>query len=114
VIRYGTRIPVWAFRDRVMIIIIIIIIIILFHSIQFFLIQVPSQQLQGQLQTQHSVGTRIIIIIIISNKRKGASETKKKALSTLLHVIAYVLHHLPNVLVLTANKNGITIKNSAL
>jgi hypothetical protein len=102
VIRYGTRIPVWAFRDRVM----IIIIISLFHSIQFFLIYVPSQQLQGQLQRQHSVGTRIIIIIIISNKRNGASETKK-ALSTLLHAIAYVLHNLPNVLVLTANKMGL-------
>jgi hypothetical protein len=36
-----------------MMIIIIIIIII----IQFFIIYVPSQQLQGQLQTQHSVDT---------------------------------------------------------
>jgi hypothetical protein len=35
------------------------------NSIQFFIIYVPSQQLQGQLQTQHSVGTIIIIIIII-------------------------------------------------
>jgi hypothetical protein len=26
-------------------------------SIQFFIIYVPSQQLQGQLQTQHSVDT---------------------------------------------------------
>jgi uncharacterized membrane protein len=34
-----------------MMIIIIIIIII----IQFFIISVPNQQLQGQLQTQHSV-----------------------------------------------------------
>jgi hypothetical protein len=33
------------------------------NSIQFFIIYVPSQQLQGQLQTQHSVGTRIIIEI---------------------------------------------------
>jgi hypothetical protein len=28
---------------------------------QFFIIYVPSQQLQGQLQTQHSVDTIIII-----------------------------------------------------
>jgi hypothetical protein len=27
------------------------------NSIQFFIICVPSQQLQGQLQTQHSVDT---------------------------------------------------------
>jgi hypothetical protein len=27
------------------------------NSIQFFIIYVPSQQLQGQLQTQHSEGT---------------------------------------------------------
>jgi hypothetical protein len=33
------------------------------NSIQFFIIYVPSQQLQGQLQTQYSVGTRIIIVI---------------------------------------------------
>jgi hypothetical protein len=26
------------------------------NSIQFFIIYVPSQQLQGQLQTQHSIG----------------------------------------------------------
>jgi hypothetical protein len=31
------------------------------NSIQFFVIYVPSQQLQGQLQTQHSVDTIIII-----------------------------------------------------
>jgi hypothetical protein len=35
-----------------------------FNSIQFFIIYVPSQQLQGQLQTQHSVDTIIIIIIV--------------------------------------------------
>jgi hypothetical protein len=28
-----------------------------FNSIQFFIIYVPSQHLQGQLQTQHSVDT---------------------------------------------------------
>jgi hypothetical protein len=32
-----------------------------FNSIQF-IIYVPSQQLQGQLQTQHSVDTIIIIV----------------------------------------------------
>jgi hypothetical protein len=37
--------------------IIIVIIIIIINSIQFFIIYVPSQQLQGQLQTQHSVDT---------------------------------------------------------
>jgi hypothetical protein len=31
--------------------------IIQFHSIQFFIIYVPSQQLQDQLQTQRSVDT---------------------------------------------------------
>jgi hypothetical protein len=31
--------------------------IIQFSSIQFFIIYVPSQQLQGQLQTQQSVDT---------------------------------------------------------
>jgi hypothetical protein len=34
-----------------------IIIIIIIIIIQFFIIYVPSQQPQGQLQTQHSVGT---------------------------------------------------------
>jgi hypothetical protein len=38
--------------------------------IQFFIIYVPSQQLQGQLQTQHSVDT---IIIIIMGKVKQCS-----------------------------------------
>jgi hypothetical protein len=33
-----------------------------FISIQFFIIYVPSQQLQGQLQTQHSVDTSIYIM----------------------------------------------------
>jgi hypothetical protein len=28
-----------------------------FNSVQFFIIYVPSQQLQGRLQTQHSVDT---------------------------------------------------------
>jgi hypothetical protein len=32
-------------------------IIIRFNSVQFFIIYVPSQQPQGQLQTQHSVDT---------------------------------------------------------
>jgi hypothetical protein len=32
-------------------------------NIQLFIIYVPSEQLQGQLQTQHSLGTRIIIVI---------------------------------------------------
>jgi uncharacterized protein YpmB len=35
--------------------IVIIIIIIIIIIIQFFIIYVPSQQPQGQLQTQHSV-----------------------------------------------------------
>jgi hypothetical protein len=35
------------------------------NSIQFFIIYVPSQQLQGQLRTRHSANTIIIIIIII-------------------------------------------------
>jgi hypothetical protein len=34
-----------------------IMAIIQFNSIQFFIIYVPSQQPQGQLQTQHSVDT---------------------------------------------------------
>jgi hypothetical protein len=33
------------------------LILIQFNSIQFFIIYVPSQQLQGQLQTQHRVDT---------------------------------------------------------
>jgi hypothetical protein len=32
-------------------------LIIQSNSIQFFTIYMPSQKLQGQLQTQHSVGT---------------------------------------------------------
>jgi hypothetical protein len=35
----------------------IIVIIIIIIIIQFFIFYVPSQQLQGQLQTQHSVDT---------------------------------------------------------
>jgi hypothetical protein len=42
------------------------------NSIQFFIIYVPSQQLQGQLQTQHSVGTRIIITPWPSDRRLSA------------------------------------------
>jgi hypothetical protein len=62
-------------NNTIMLIIIIIIVtgkvktpfnynvltIIQFNSIQF-IIYVPSQQLQGQLQTQHSVDTIIIIV----------------------------------------------------
>jgi hypothetical protein len=44
---------------------IIIIIIIQFNSIQFFIIYVPSLQLQGQLQTQHSANTTILLLLII-------------------------------------------------
>jgi hypothetical protein len=51
--------------SAMMMMIIIIIIIQFFNSIQFFIIYVPSQQLQGQLQTQHSANTIIIIIIVI-------------------------------------------------
>jgi hypothetical protein len=32
-------------------------VIVNVYSVQFFIIYVPSQQLQGQLQTQHSVDT---------------------------------------------------------
>jgi hypothetical protein len=42
-----------------------IAVITILIIILFFIIYVPSQQLQGQLQTQHSVDTIIIIIIII-------------------------------------------------
>jgi hypothetical protein len=41
------------------------------NSIQFFIIYVPSQQLQGQLQTQHSVGTGIIIVIQYNNNNNN-------------------------------------------
>jgi hypothetical protein len=34
-----------------------VIVVIIIVIIQFFIIYVPSQQLQGQLQTQHSVDT---------------------------------------------------------
>jgi hypothetical protein len=35
------------------------------NSIQFFVIYMPSQQLQGQLQTQYSVGTIIMIMMMM-------------------------------------------------
>jgi hypothetical protein len=57
-------------------------IIIQFNSIQFFIINVPSQQLQGQLQTQHSVGT-IIIIIIIIHVYLRANTTARKPITEL-------------------------------
>jgi hypothetical protein len=38
------------------------------NSIQFFIMYVPSQQLQGQLQTQHNVDTRIIIVVTNSTE----------------------------------------------
>jgi hypothetical protein len=41
------------------------------NSIQFCIINVPSQQLQGQLQTQHTVD--------IGNSIKGRHEIKTKA-----------------------------------
>jgi hypothetical protein len=40
------------------------------NSIQFFIIYVPSQQLQGQLQTQHSVGTNNNIMSKLNIKSK--------------------------------------------
>jgi DUF971 family protein len=36
--------------------------IIQFNSVQFFIIYVPSQQLQGHLQAQHSVDTGKYIV----------------------------------------------------
>jgi hypothetical protein len=41
--------------------------LIQFNSIQFFIINVPSQNQQGQLQTQHSI---IITMIIIFHTHK--------------------------------------------
>jgi hypothetical protein len=37
-------------------------ILIQFSSVQFFIIYVPSQQLQGQLQTQYTVDTSNYIV----------------------------------------------------
>jgi hypothetical protein len=46
------------------------------NSVQVFIIYVPSQQLRGQLQTQHSVGTGIIIIVQYNNNNNnGQSQT---------------------------------------
>jgi hypothetical protein len=47
-----------------------LIIIIIIIIIQFFIIYVPSQQLQGQLQTQHSVDTGNYIMDKHNIKRK--------------------------------------------
>jgi cell division protein FtsL len=37
--------------------IVVVVIMTMTVSVQFFIIYVPSQQLQGQLQTQHTVDT---------------------------------------------------------
>jgi hypothetical protein len=37
------------------------------NSIQFFIIYVPSQQLQGNLQTQHNVDKQILLYSLINN-----------------------------------------------
>jgi hypothetical protein len=42
-------------RTRMMMLLLLLLLIII---IQFFIIYMPSQQLQGQLQAQHSVDTR--------------------------------------------------------
>jgi ABC-type antimicrobial peptide transport system permease subunit len=41
-----------------------------YYSVQFFIIYVPSQQLQGQLQTQHSVDTSNYIMVKQNIKSK--------------------------------------------
>jgi hypothetical protein len=70
------------------------------NSIKFFIINVPSQQLQRQLQTQHSVhignnnkvkSHRIIIIIIVliiiiqfkANYKVNATKEKKQNTQTI-------------------------------
>jgi hypothetical protein len=40
-----------------------------FNSIQFFIMYVPSQQLQGQLQTQHSVYKQIQLQCLTWDKK---------------------------------------------
>jgi hypothetical protein len=65
-------------------------------TIQFFIIYVPSQQLQGQLQTQHSVGTRIIIIIqfnliIITGKVKTPSNYNVLTIIMIIIIIIIII-----------------------
>jgi hypothetical protein len=45
-----------------MVVMVIMLMMIQFNSIQLFIIYVPSQQLQGQLQTQHSADIHNYIV----------------------------------------------------
>jgi hypothetical protein len=57
------------------------ILVYIYNSIKFFIIYVPSHQLQGQLQTQHSVDTSnyiIVIIIIVMAKSGNSLEVRKQ------------------------------------
>jgi hypothetical protein len=68
-------------------------------SIQCFIIYVPSQQLQGQLQTQHSVGTRIIRIRIMGKDKQcsnGNNNNNRPKQSTDLIIIIIIINNKPS------------------
>jgi hypothetical protein len=54
------------------------------NSIQFFIIYMPSQQLQGQLQTQHNIGTdnQIVDKHNIKSKTNHSKHWRKKHINT--------------------------------
>jgi hypothetical protein len=63
------------------------------NSIQFFIIYVSSQQLQGQLQTQHSVDTIIIIIVkqySNNNNNKNNNNSRSKQSTDIITIIKQV------------------------
>jgi cell division protein FtsL len=60
------------------------IIIIIIIIIQFFIIYVPSQQLQGQLQTQHSVDTGNYII---DDNNNNNNKNNKNVLLVIIQVL---------------------------
>jgi hypothetical protein len=60
---------------------------LIIYSLLF--IYVPSQQLQGQLQTQHSVDAIIIIIIIVKQCSNNNDNNNNKASQAPMLIIKY-------------------------
>jgi hypothetical protein len=74
------------------------------NSIQFFIINVPSQQLQGQLQTQHSVDT--------GNSIKEKHNMKTTATYNSIQFFIYLRAELNSQWPITESARTITLKTN--
>jgi hypothetical protein len=80
--------------------------LLLFNSIQFFIIYVPSQQLQGQLQTQHSVDTIIMIVKQYSNNNdnNNNNNSRSKQYTDIITIISILFW--PTIIISNNNSNN--------